>query len=30
VRVMHKPIPFAELKALVEGMIARRHQLAQG
>jgi excisionase family DNA binding protein len=29
VRVMHKPIPFAELKTLVEGMIARRRQLAQ-
>lgn len=30
VRVMHKPIPFTELKTLVEGMIARRRQLAQG
>jgi excisionase family DNA binding protein len=29
VRVMHKPIPFVELKMLVEGMIARRRQLAQ-
>ena len=29
VRVMHKPIPFAELKSLVEGMIDRRRQLAQ-
>lgn len=29
VRVMHKPIPFVELKSLVEGMIARRRQFAQ-
>lgn len=29
VRVMHKPIPFVELKMLVEGMIARRRQLTQ-
>jgi excisionase family DNA binding protein len=29
VRVMHKPIPFAELKVLIEGMIARRNELAQ-
>lgn len=29
VRIMHKPIPFAELKTLVEGMIARRHELTR-
>lgn len=29
VRLMRKPIPFAELKALVEGMIARRHELSR-
>lgn len=29
VRVMHKPIPFVEIKTLVEGMIARRHELSR-
>lgn len=29
VRLMRKPIPFAELKALVEGMIARRIELSR-
>lgn len=30
VRVMHKPIPFAEIRERVEEMIARRRELAQG
>ncbi|MEW6513925.1 MAG: response regulator [Pseudomonadota bacterium] len=30
VRLMRKPIPFTELKALIEGMINRRHELSRG
>ena len=30
VRVLAKPVPFAELKALAESLIARRTELLQG